>query len=792
MRRLLTLALLAPVSGVAQEPPRAVPVDPALVQDPAQDWFQHGRNVYESAKRASGQTQLNLYDRAREIFSDYINNNPNHENTEAAWWYLGQSCYNTGHVDEAKRSFHALLNRYGKGRYAAAAAYTLAADHFNNRQYGLAATLFEKLASIATKPVDRLRGHYYAGKSYELLDQDRSAARHYKAVIDDPEPGNIYRTKAALDYGRILAADDKNEEALALFEEVVQSRIESAETRGEAALAAGATSAKLGQFDKSEQYFQLILRTPGMDKQRAAAQTAMMASRFKQKQYQQVIEVFRGNPTATGEGENEARRLMLAARAYMMLDRNAEALPLFREVERLEPPASQRAFDAAYYRLLCFYRVEGRHVLEQVDAFLQLYGRKYGKDPKIHTARLMKAETLFSEGKNEDAADVYREIDGSMLSDKNRRGLNYQRGRCLFEAGDFAGAIKSLSEFIDSNSEDPRLAMARTTRGRAYSRTGSDAAALADFKAVLSTSDDRNLLTIAHLDAAEIAKRDGDLKEMVASYQRFLEAKVTTDPEAIAKASYWAGWGLVKTGSPGDAIDYLTRARSLAPKRYDKHAGLLMCLVYLQQKNQQELIPEVGKAIEGGYAIDLPEPLIRWAADQAFNNGDFLNAARFYDLIADSENPELAPKEVWRFLGKARLRSGDPAGALIAINHALDVEEDPAWRADGLADRGAAQLKLGKIDKATQAVEEGLALRPEGRTGAQLNLVRGDIFMAEKKPQEAVRAYILPVELMDDGDQVVKPRAYYQLIQALKAAGKEADARKYEQELKRKYPDWKP
>ena len=791
MRRILALALFLPTPGMAQEPPRAIPVDPTLVRDPAQDWFQHGRNVYESAKRASGQTQLDLYGRAADIFSEYINNNPRHENTEAAWWYLGQSCYNIGRTDEAKRSFHALLNRYGKGRYAAAAAYTLAADHFNNREYGLAATLFEKLATIATKPEDRVRGLYYAGKSYELSDQKARAMRNYRAVLDDQDKLNAYRIKASLDYGRFLMADGKNEEALVLLDQVVRSKMEPPASRGEAALAAGAAAAELGKFDQADAYFELIMSSAGMENQRPEAQTAMMLSRFEQKNYQQVIDIFRSS-MVKAEGENESRRLMLAARAYMMLNRNADAMPLFRRVERIEPPASKRAFDASYYRLLCFYSVDGRHVVEQVDGFLEIYGRKYRTDPKIHTARLMKAESLFDDGKIEDAADVYREIDSTMLSETNRLGLEYKRGRCLFEAGDFSGAVKSLGDFIQQHPGDKRTPVALATRGRAHARSGSDALAMKDFQAVIETSDDRNLLTIAYLELAEISKREGNLKSMVSTYQKFLEADITSDIDSISKACYWSGWGLVKTERGNQAIQPLNRARELAPKRYGKHAGLLLCLVYLSEKNQQELIPEVGKAIENGYAIDLPEPLVRWTADQAFNSGDYLNAARFYDLIADSENPEMAPKEVWRFLAKARLQSGDASGALSAVDHALQSEEDPAWRADGLADRAASLLKLDRIEEATKAVEEGLSLRPEGRTSAQLNLVRGDIYMAEGKPKEAVRAYILPVELMDDGDQMVKPRAYHQLIAALAKLGNKTDEEKYRQELKRKYPNWKP
>jgi tetratricopeptide (TPR) repeat protein len=249
---------------------------------------------------------------------------------------------------------------------------------------------------------------------------------------------------------------------------------------------------------------------------------------------------------------------------------------------------------------------------------------------------------------------------------------------------------------------------------------------------------------------------------------------------------------MVKTNRGKDSIPYLTKARELAPDRYTKHAGLLLCLVYLAEKNATELISEVSQSISNDYSADLPEPLIRWAADQAFNGEDFKNAARFYDLIADDENPDLTPKEVWRFLGKSRIESGDPAGAITAIDHALRVETDPAWRADGLTDRGRALLALKKYSDATTSVEEGLSLRPEGRVGANLHMLRGDILLAEGKPGEAVRSYILPVQLMDDGDRVVKPRALFKLVNALEQADKPADAQKYRDELHRKYPNWKP
>lgn len=786
--RLLALLLLIPGILIAQDAPRAVPVDPNLQRDTGQDWFQHGRNVYESAKRSTGPTQFELYGRAAQIFSRYIGEYPNHKNAEAAWWYLGQSYRSIGRPEDARRCFHSLLNRFGRGRYAAAAAYTLAAEHYNNRQYPLAATLFEKLVTIATKPTDRQRGQYYAAQSYEMMKRDRQAIAYYRKLIADPDPANPYRSKAELGLGSLLAKSDKLDEALQLLGKVAVSN-STPETRGKAALEAGAVAARLGDTELSDKYFNLVLNTPGMEDVRPDAQIAMMAARYDQKRYREVIKIFTRS-SMPGQGEREAKRLMLGARAYMMLDRNADALPIFREIERIRIPNKSYAFDASYYRLLCFFRIEGRHVLDQVDAFLQLYRKSNERDPKIHTALLMKAETLYSDNKPKDAADVYREIDPTLLSEKNRRGALYQRGRCLLDAGDPAGAIESLSDFIKSYPDDERVAIARASRGTAYAETGQPGLALADFQQLIESTQDKKLLTLAYLESADISKQKNDLEGMVRYYLAFLEKVPNADKDGIAKASYWAGWAMVKLNQGGKAQPHLEKARSLAPKSYEKHAGLLLCLVYLSEKQPVPLITELEKAITGGYALNLPDQLIRWAADQAFNRKDFLNAARFYDLIADSENPELAPKEVWRFLAKARNESKDPTGALIAVDFALEQESDPAWQADCLYDKGRALFMLERYDEAMKVVEEGLALRPEGRAGASLHMLRGEVYEAQGSIKEAIRSYVLPVQLMADTDRVVKPKALKKLISALEKDGQRDVAQRYKDELDRKYPGW--
>ena len=128
MKRALALLLLASSPAIAQAP-RAEPVDPALNQDAGNDFFQRGKNLYDTAQASTTQeNRLDFYQRAARIFNDYLSSFPNHPNAEMAWWYLGNSYYQSGQIEEGKRCFSTLLNRYGQGKWAAAAAYTLAAD----------------------------------------------------------------------------------------------------------------------------------------------------------------------------------------------------------------------------------------------------------------------------------------------------------------------------------------------------------------------------------------------------------------------------------------------------------------------------------------------------------------------------------------------------------------------------------------------------------------------------------------------------------------------------------------
>jgi TolA-binding protein len=259
-------------------------VDPALQADPGNDMFQRAKNIYDQGKASKDPDQRQqLLALATGTFNQYLAQFPNHPNAEPAWLYLGQGFYQTGQIDEAKRCFHTLLNRYGKGIWVSAAAYTLAYEHLGKKEYALAAPLFLRFAENASNPESLARGYFFAATCYSQLNQDKQAAELFKKVIADPA-GALYASQSKVALGGILQKSGKLAEALELFEAVAQSQATPA-LRGEAALKAALTATKLGQNDLADKYLKMIAITPGMEAFRSDAVVALMANAFSKKDY---------------------------------------------------------------------------------------------------------------------------------------------------------------------------------------------------------------------------------------------------------------------------------------------------------------------------------------------------------------------------------------------------------------------------------------------------------------------------------------------------------------------------
>jgi tetratricopeptide (TPR) repeat protein len=786
LKRALALLLLSSLP-VAAQPLRAEPVDPALRADPGSDFFLRGVQILNEAQKSTDlENRRLLYERASEIFSRYLQDFPNHPNAEATWFYLGSAYYQSGRIEDAKRCFSTVLNRYGQGKWVSQAAWVLASDHYNKGEFAFAAPMFERFAANAGTPTDVPKGHYYAGICHRMLGRDREAIKAFRAVVEDPA-GALFIAQSKLALGALLAKGGKLDEALEYYEKVVDSN-HPVKFRGEAALQSALVAARLERTELSDKYLKMVLSSAGMEEFRPDAQIALMENHFAKKEFNEVIEIFRRS-NLKAKDEKEAARLMVAGRAYMELKKPTEALELFREIERTVDPSNDLAFDASYFRLLCFFQIEGRHVPDQVDAFLQIYGKSRKDHRRIHTAMMLKAESLFSNGEIPAAASVFSEIDASKVGESNRPGLLYHRGWCLAEAGDAQGAVRSLSEFISNYPDDSRIPTAIAKRAKAYVEIAEPSKAIADFDRLTAEGMPADLVAMAWLESARMRRSESNIEDMTLRYRSLLQ-KVPNLPEKVeAEANYWIGWGMVKSNEAKDSVPFLEKARTKHPEAYAKHAGLLLALGYFAAQDPQRLAAELNLAIEGKYQSDIPDQAVQWAGMQSYNAGDYPSAARFLALVAKKDEPRETPKEVWRYLAKALLETAKPSDALEAVNHLLAVEDNPAWKADGLLDRGRALLGLKRPAEARIAADEALALNPQGRTSGGLRILTGDLEQEAGDLGKAAASYLYVIQFQD-GD--LKAQALRRIIELLEKQGEPAEAEKYRQQLHKEFPDRAP
>ncbi len=787
----LAACVLSLASLHAQQPPVAQPVqpedNPALQNDAANDFFQRGKNVYDEARSAQEEAQkVRLYTTAVQIFEAYLMDFPDHENAPKAWWYLGSSYQQIGRERDAKRCYGALLQRFQKGPWVSAAAYALAADHYNKRQYAVAAPLFERYGSETDREGEAARGFYYAGHCYRQSGMHGPAMVAFRKVIEDPQAGEfVAMSKVGLGHCALHLKQDQ--QALDFFVEVTEMEVAAA-VKGEALLNASIAARRLEKLEVGVHYLERILKEEEMKTLWPSAHSALLGVFFEQEKYEDVVKLHEESEIKL-QGEQEAARLLLIGRAQMRLNKSKEALEVFRAIERQVEPESDLAFQASYYRLMCFYQIEGKHVPEQVDAFLQLYGNSRPNDLRVHTALMMKAESLHASGKIAAAAQVYSKVDENKVSEANRPGLLYQRGWCLAEAGDQRGAIRSLGLFIGAYPKDERIPSALAKRAKVHEQAGQPDQAIADYDRLIKLGNPVDMVTFGWMESARLRRGANQIEDMLVRYQGLLEAGLELDAKLQAEANYWLGWGMVKSNKPKLSIEPLEKARKLRGDLYGKHAGLLLALGYFAAQNVEKLGAEVHLAIDGEYQEDLPDQAIQWVGMQSYNAASYHDAAIFLALIANPDEPRATPKEVWRYLGKSLLETGLAEQALPSITNVLEVENNQAWRADGLLDRGRAFYMLKKPVESREAVDEALGMQPQGRTRGSLRILAGDLDMMEGDPKKASAQYLIVISFINDKE--LKPLALHKLVAAQEAAGQRDEAEKYRQQLQTQFPDWK-
>jgi len=757
-----------------------------LRTDPATDYFARINQLYKVAATSKDFNQKDrLYNRLVPMLNDYLKQYPRHENAQASWYYLAESYYFTGKVRQAITTYKKITTKYKKGPYVAAASYRIARDYFTKSEFMKAAEYYGKTADVSSEKADKIRVQYFQAQAYMQANRSDLATPIYKKVARTEGP-NPYREGAALAYGKLGLKKGDYADALLELEQLITPN-QALDVQAEATYYAGTAALQMKNSELAEKYYKMSMDIK-TDHWKGQAQTGLMIIYFDREDYKGVIDL-KSKGTFEIANSFKAEQGFRVGMSFFKLGRYADAIDNFIDVEVLDKK-SDNAFNAGYYKLLCFYNIKNATLASKVDRYLQNYAVNHGRHKFIHQALMMKAETLFANQKYGEAATVYANISEKIIDAQYVATVLYKKGICLNEVENFAGTADTMTTFIENYPEHPKLMEVLLYRAGAYAKTENKAKALRDYDHVIKSSKDNKQVAMALQKSGAIQFSNNNYDDMIVRFKTLVDEHKDLNKKVLGNANYWIGRAYFKQKKYAESMKYLDASWDLDQEVFKQQISMLRVIGYFSLKKIKETEEAVKSAEISGIQNKIPLAIYRWLGSHYYNESDFLKASRYLSRGIEKGKADATPINVWRFLTKAQMKAELFQAAFISVGNLLSLEENKVLIVDAMLDKAKIQMGLGKDGDAKRTADDALEMNPTGRLKAELLLVVADFYFNIGQSSEAAKHYVL---LVDSGKTLPEhAHIIYRLANTLKKSGNAEEAQRYEKMLKEKYPNYSP
>jgi tetratricopeptide (TPR) repeat protein len=767
----------------AADPPVAEAAQ--LSTDPANDFFARINQIYRSAAVAKDfRLRGQYYNQSIPMLIDYLKQFPRHKNAEAANYYLAESYFNTGQVREALAAYKKIVTKYKKGPYVAASTYRLARDFYSKADYMNAAKYFGLTAGYSAVEADKTKASYYEAQAYMQAKRPDLATPIYGKVAN-AEGVNPFREDATLSYGKLSLKAGEFQKALDAFEKLIIPN-QSEDIKAEAAYHAGVASNGLNRLGVAEKYFKLAMLSNSV-KWKGQAQTGLMGIRYVNKDYKGVINLLSRGQFEMSDGF-KSKQGFLVGHSYYILKEYANAINYFIDVE-IHGKGSKDAFRSGYYKLMCFYNLKNTNIPDKVDHFLEGYAVNNGRHKFIHQALLMKAETLFAEKKYTEASKVYSAIGSDLIDEKYLSDLLFKKSYCLVKVGNFAGAANSLTVFVEKYSDDPKVMEALIMRAEAYTKLENKAKSLRDYDHVIKNSKNPKYVAIALQKSGTLQFHDENYDDSIERYKKLVSEHPNLGPKVLANANYWICRAYFKQKQYKEGLQYLEESWKLDKVTFLKQISMLRVIGNFSLKNYEQTDNAITIAENAGLQKKIPLAVYRWLGEYFYNDNNFDKASQLLAKGVEKGAADATPSAIWRYLSKAQMQNGQYQEAFLSVSNLLSIEEDKPRIVDALLDKAKIQMSLGKDGDAKRTADDALEMNPTGRIHAELLKVVGDFHYRIGQPDKAANYYVLLVESAKE--LPFYPQVLDRLAKSLLKAGNADEAKRYAEQLKMNFPNYK-
>ncbi len=772
--------------------PRAEPVfrpsatpTPAAAESPAKDEIRVAPNVGQTMDKAqinlaNGLYARKMYELAAPEYERYLGLYGNGADRQTALFRLGE-CYNKmGNTNAAKNSYSMLLSTFTEGDFVGAAAYRLADLFYQEKDYDDAAPYFRQASVRDKDPAVVNAAKFYGARSLENLHQNSEAIDIYSDLLQT-KGNNPFRDYARFSLAQLLLDAGRRNDALQQLEIIAQETGKNS-MKAEATVKAALIETDLGHYDKAAAGLKKAMSMPDAGKLKAVAAFGLLRIDYNAGKKKEFLDTYT-KTLADLSAEDKPEAMLLAANMYRQAGDQAAARKACEEIIA-SAPDSPAAKEARYTRLLTLYSTDDPDLIHEVNAYLTANP----SSDKTDQLALLKAEYFFKKKDFAQAAPLYQGLDESAISEAFKADAEFKLGWCYMKTGETDKAIKAFSIFITEYPNDKLIPKALAQRAMAYERKPDLAAALKDCEEIAASYPKTVEGEFALEQKATILGKQDDNKGMADAFRQLLSDYPKTP--AAATANYCIGWASYENKDYKGAIEPLETARKLDKEQFFEKASFRIMLSYYNLGDQRAaLAKEVDIYTTGGGKGKVPAEILRWLGADFFKANDFANAAKYLAELTARGAQEATPAD-WLLLGNALLRQEKYSEAAEAFGSYLKVAGGEAVpQATGLLALGQAQLGLKQYDEARKTAESALSLQPEGTLNAKGRLLSGDIEMGSGHYDNAVRVF-LSVSLIFSDDPEITPMAMEKAYEALKKAGKDAEAQKVLNNLQSRYPEY--
>lgn len=806
----------APRAIPVEEPPapvRAVPVDdtgrPAPAPVRAQPVVDPNRpagpdeDLFDYATLAFTQQDFKI---ALKPYADYIRLYPNGRHAAEARFRLAECLRKTNQRKEAIAAYNEVMVNHPRTESASSAAYRLGMYAYEAREFQTAASWFEITERQSTNAEVRTAATFNKGLSLKYAGQTEKALASFKIVAATKNPNLQKEIDISLQEVAALAvAAGRTAEAAAAYKQILEASKDDAtqmETRVRYGLLLNEMKKPeeaLTQFDKALENKDL----PGELK--AMAVFGTMQANYVSGNLDAVIETYTKHSSLLLPDELRPKQLLIVGTAYKKKQMYRQAVEIFLLIEK-DHPDTQESLEAGYQKLLCFFQLNDKDLPLFTERFEERYLPKYPKHEYLMMARLIRADWWFSRQDYPKAADAFVGVDMKRVPKEVRSSVIYKKGFAEAESKKSNDAINTLNLFLTDYPNDPNVPVALAQRGVAYQAVGANDRALADFNTILQKHPDSPAVEMALFQSARIKLQTRDIKGMIADYEALVEKFPKSG--AAAEAYYYIGRGyfdLKEKSLYQKGLEPLRKAIATNRDEYLDKASQLLIAIQAAREDLDGLAKEVDAYLEARKDASISPTVLLTLGVRYFERGNFRASARYLYKASTPDEPKNTEAAVWNFLGRAELKNGNYEDAIKYIdNYLAQTAADSQGWAEALLYKASALKELGQYDQAIQHVGEALQKVKEGRLNARLQMLRGDIADAlgdsykkngeEEKAKanwkDAAGNYIVVSQFFVDPE--ITPEAAYKAAGVLEKIGETEKAQALRDQLKQKYPDYKP